>query len=120
MSKILLAQIGTGVLGGNRNLNTQASIGIVFNQLFTYAVIAGALLVFYHLVMGALEWIQSAGDKEKVEKARKRMTNAAVGLVILMCVWTVFFVLTSDVLGIFQRNEVTGAIEFKLPSLFGN
>lgn len=120
MSKILLAQIGTGVLGGDRNLNTQASIGIVFNQLFTYALMGGALLVFYHFVMGALEWIQSAGEKEKIEKARKRMTNAAIGLVILMCVWTLFFVLTSDVLGIFQRNEATGAIEFRLPSLFGN
>lgn len=120
MKTHLLAQIGKNILGGGRDVSSQSALGNIFNQLITLVIIAGAFLVFYHMLMGALEWIQSAGEKEKIEKARKRMTNAVIGLVILMCVWTLFFVLTSDILGIFQRDSATGQINFKIPSLFGN
>ena len=54
-------------------------LGWALNLLF----VGAGLFVFYHLVFGALEWISSGGDKEKVEKARKRITTAVTGLVIL-------------------------------------
>jgi hypothetical protein len=34
--------------------------------------------------MGAFEWITSGGDKGKAEKARDKMTQAVIGLVILI------------------------------------
>jgi hypothetical protein len=52
-----------------------------------------------------------------VDKARKQITNALIGFIILIFVWFLFFALTSDILGIFQKSG-DGSYQFKLPSLF--
>ncbi len=44
--------------------------------------IAGIIFVFM-MILGAFQWITSGGDKEGIEKARKRITNAIIGLVLL-------------------------------------
>lgn len=43
----------------------------------------GAFLVLIMLIVGAYEWITSGGDKEAVAKARNRIINALIGLLIL-------------------------------------
>lgn len=43
----------------------------------------GAFLVLIMLIIGAYEWIASGGDKENVAKARNRIINALVGLLVL-------------------------------------
>lgn len=43
----------------------------------------GGLGVLIYFVWGATDWILSGGDKEKVAGARKKMTNAIIGLVLL-------------------------------------
>ncbi len=35
------------------------------------------------LIIGAYEWIASGGDKENVAKARNRIINALIGLIVL-------------------------------------
>lgn len=42
-----------------------------------------AFIVLIMLIIGAFEWITSGGDKENVAKARNRIINALIGLVIL-------------------------------------
>lgn len=43
----------------------------------------GAFLVLIMLIIGAYEWIASGGDKENVAKARNRIINALIGLIVL-------------------------------------
>lgn len=43
----------------------------------------GAFIVLLMLIVGAYEWITSGGDKEAVGKARNRIINALIGLIIL-------------------------------------
>lgn len=43
----------------------------------------GGLGVVIYFVWGAVDWILSGGDKEKVASARKKMTHAIIGLVLL-------------------------------------
>ncbi len=59
------------------------SIGSILGWILRLAFVGAGLIVFYQLIFGALEWIQSGGDKERVEKARKRITTAVTGLVVL-------------------------------------
>ena len=42
-----------------------------------------ALLVLFYLIWGGIEWITAGGDKGKVEKARNRITQAIIGLIVL-------------------------------------
>lgn len=43
----------------------------------------GGLGVIIYFVWGAVDWILSGGDKEKVNNARKKMTHAIIGLTLL-------------------------------------
>jgi len=65
---------------------SQLSLGNILGWALRLVFVGAGLFVLYHLIFGALEWIQSGGDKEKVEKARKRITTAVTGLVILFIV----------------------------------
>jgi Type IV secretion system pilin len=46
--------------------------------------IIGAIIFFFMLLMGAVQWISSGGDKGKLESARGRITSAIIGMVILL------------------------------------
>jgi len=52
-------------------------------RLWRTIVILGGLLVIIYLVWGALEWITSSGDQQKLESARNKITHAIIGLGIL-------------------------------------
>ena len=60
-----------------------ATIGNAISNLFNIALVIAILIVLVMLIIGAYEWITSGGDKEAVGKARNRIINALIGLVIL-------------------------------------
>ena len=51
----------------------------------TFFIISGLAALLF-LVLGALAWIASGGDKEKVSKAQEKIQAAIVGLIILVAV----------------------------------
>lgn len=55
----------------------------LLSQIITLVFSIAGILVLVMLIWGAINWILSAGEKEKVENARKRIINALVGLAIL-------------------------------------
>ncbi len=116
-TKLLAQKIGEGVLPGAAAGDANI-LGVILSNLIIYASIIGGFFLLYQLVMGALDWIQSEGEAEKVAKARKRLTGALVGFMVLMVVWALFFFLLRDILGIFGGSG--NALEIQLPSLFGN
>lgn len=58
-------------------LNKIISVG---NFLTSFAVVICVALIVY----GGFQYITSAGDAEKVESGTKTMTNAIIGLVIIL------------------------------------
>jgi hypothetical protein len=85
----LLAQIKNPVL--SEELGSDAAAASSGTTFVTYAVFLwqammtiGALLLIFYLVWGSLEWIYAAGDAGKIQKARDKMTQAVIGLVILV------------------------------------
>jgi NADH:ubiquinone oxidoreductase subunit 6 (subunit J) len=55
-----------------------------FVSIWSSVISIGAILVLVFFIWGALEWITSGGDKGKLENARNRITQAVVGLIILV------------------------------------
>ena len=53
------------------------------------AFIIGATIFFFMLLIGAIQWISSGGDKAATEAAKGRITNAIVGLVILLSLFAI-------------------------------
>lgn len=58
-------------------------VGIIVKNVISLFFVFGGLATLIFFVWGAFDWIVSGGDKEKVAGARKKMTNAIIGLVLL-------------------------------------
>lgn len=60
-----------------------SSINDFINKAIQLVFIVAVLGVLVMLIVGAVQWIFSGGNKEAVDGARKRITNALIGLAIL-------------------------------------
>ena len=49
----------------------------------------GLLFFFGMLVLGIIKWIGSGGDKQSLEEAKSKMTNAVIGLVVMLCIYLI-------------------------------
>ena len=86
----LLAQLRNPVLppsiGGAKGATEKTggtALGSIIGGIVGMLFIAGFLLAFLTLLMGALNWITAGGDKTKLEAARNQITNAIVGVIIV-------------------------------------
>lgn len=50
-----------------------------------------AILVFFMLVWGGVEWILSGGDKGKTEQARNKIVSALIGLLIVAASYAILY-----------------------------
>jgi len=66
-------------------------------------LIAGAVIFVVILLLGAISWITSGGDKAAVEAARGKVTAAIIGLVLLFSVWAIVNLIET----IFRINILT-------------
>lgn len=57
--------------------------------LIGLAFVAGTIFFFFMLAIGAIQWISSGGDKQALEAARGRITNALIGIVILFSLFAI-------------------------------
>ena len=82
------AQIENPAVGNFGNDADKAADGTLFVEqfirLWRNLMTIGALMVIFFFIWGALQWISSSGDKSKLEAARNRMLQAAIGLFILV------------------------------------
>ncbi len=87
-----------------------SDIGVLFNNILTFVFIIAALLVFFYLIWGGIDWITSGGDKGQTEKARNKITAAIVGLIVLLASFAIlqlvlrFFTGGSDLNQILDQN----------------
>ena len=84
---------------GQPDLVVAGDAGTLISSLISIFIIISFIAAFFFLLMGAFGWITSGGDEGKVEAARNRITQAIVGLVIVVAVWTLFG-LVEDFLGV--------------------
>lgn len=80
-------------LGGTPAIEIQAPQGIpsggfvpkgqqIFQTGLSLLLIATLVLSLLSLIFGGIEWITSAGSKEKLQKARNRIIYSILGLVV--------------------------------------
>ncbi len=75
---------------GSLGVNT----GVSFFQklipsLVGLAFVVGIIIFFFMLLISAIQWISSGGDKANVEAARGRLTQALIGIVVLFSVFAI-------------------------------
>lgn len=80
---LAVQNLGFGALGINNLLSKIIQL--------IYAV-AGVIFVFM-VIISAVQWILSGGDKEAVGKARGRLTWAVIGIVFLALAWVIISII---------------------------
>lgn len=98
---VLPGQLGNpGTSGGDviaRFIPAAISIGLLI----------GTLIFFIYLIWGSIDWIASGGDKQKLESARGKITNAILGLVILFATFAIL-----NLIGFFFHIEILTGLNF--------
>ncbi|OGM24623.1 hypothetical protein A2962_01575 [Candidatus Woesebacteria bacterium RIFCSPLOWO2_01_FULL_39_61] len=80
------------------NVTLQILSGNIFISRFlpallTLLFVIGCIYFLFIFTLGAIQWINSGGDKVKLEQARDRVTQAVIGLGVLLSVYGVLSLL---------------------------
>lgn len=68
----------------------ETSIPGILGAAITFIFVIAVIIALFYLLLGAIKWIFSGGDKAAVEGARGTITAAIVGLVIIFLVFLIF------------------------------
>ncbi len=71
------------------NLRPSAYARTAINLLLGFA----GVLAFLYLLWGGIQWITAGGDKDALDKARKRITQALIGLAIVFSVYALLYII---------------------------
>src|SRR3990167_10123911 len=106
-------QVNSGQLGFR--VPTLAGVLTFFIRFF---FVLGGIMALLYLLLGAFAWITSAGDKEAVTAAREKITNAIIGVILIVAVLAVIVTLEQIV---FQKRICFGiSCSATIPGLVKN
>ncbi len=80
----------------------EAGAGLAFYiaNLWRTIVTVGGILFLIYLIWGGVEWMIGGGDKARVENAQHKISNAVIGLGVLVASYAI----TLFIQGVFKIN----------------
>ena len=74
---------------GNLILENKFSVTRLANVGIQILLIASGVGSFIFLLIGSAQWIFAGGDKEGIDKAKKKITGALIGLALTLSVYAI-------------------------------
>lgn len=82
------AQITNPAIPGMEDPSTGGEIlGNLISTIVGAIITFAGVGAFIFLVIGGIQWLTAAGDKQALENARNRIINAIIGLIIVGVAW---------------------------------
>lgn len=75
--------------------SANTDFGGFVGQVLLIVLVFAVLLLLVYLIWGAISWMSAGGDSSKVQQARDRITQAVIGLIILLSVLAIFNLIQS-------------------------
>jgi len=91
VNKALPAPLQTAKAGG---------LAYYLAALWKAVVILGGLALLLYLIWGAIDWMMSEGDQQKLTNARNKITHAVIGMAILAASYAIILFINT----IFEMN----------------
>ncbi|HCC84478.1 MAG TPA: hypothetical protein DEP87_02250 [Candidatus Pacebacteria bacterium] len=104
-AKVALAATGLKDVNIVPGTGFATDFGGLMNGLISFVMVIAAVLVFFYLIWGGIEWITSGGDKGKTESARNKITSAVIGLIVIAASYAIL-TLALNFLGFTNLNDV--------------
>ncbi len=86
-----------------------ATLGHILSTAITLALIGASVVFLFIIITGGISYMTAGGDKEKKVAASTRLTNGAIGLAIVFCLFAIAQLFSS----LFGVN----LLEFTIPRL---
>lgn len=89
-----LGKIGGAGLGpfGNTNFSGTSALQAVtraISSIIGLMTVAAAIWFLFQFTIGGFSWVTSGGDKAKLQQAQQRLSNAFIGLVVVVAGWAI-------------------------------
>ncbi len=65
-------------------------VGNIIGHFLRISLVLAAVVLLANLIMAGFSWIASGGDSSKIEKARNRIVQSIIGLIILVSAVAIF------------------------------
>lgn len=82
-------------LGGGNTIGFFSNIGQLFTNILYVFLAAAALVFLAMMIWGGLRYINAGGDPKNAESARSTLTNAGIGLLIVVLSLAIIEIITS-------------------------
>lgn len=96
-----LAAITNPIVDSSKNYTGIQFFQKALPSFISLGIVIGAVIFFFNLMVGAIQWISSGGDKQALESARGKISNALIGLLILFSIFAV-----ATLIGKFFKVEI--------------
>lgn len=86
-----LGQIGGEGLGpfGKTPGDGLTGITSIVSSVIGIMTIAAGIWFLFQFIIGGFNWINAGGDKAKLQTSKDRLTNAFVGLIVVVAGWAI-------------------------------
>jgi hypothetical protein len=92
---------------GKIEVENKPELGTVVTNLLMVAFLAAGIFFLVQVILGGISWIGAGGDPKALDSARSRITNAVIGLVIVVASVAIATIVTSALgINIFTGNEI--------------
>lgn len=91
-------------------------LGVFIGGGIRLFLIVGGIFLLIYMLWGAFDWISSGGEKEKISKAQSKITNAIIGMFLIIVSLTLFNLIAGDILHIITVTP-GGGWTINLPTL---
>ncbi len=118
-----LADASLGTIGGAGlgPFGESAGDGItgitkIVSSIIGIMTVAAGIWFLFQFIIGGFNWINSGGDKAKLQGARDKLTNAFIGLIVVVAGWAIL-ALASTFFGFdFTLSNPSGLLERLSPN----
>lgn len=89
--------------------NSGGTIGSLITGLLTAVMAIAMLLLLFFLIWAAIEWVSAGGDSSKIQKARDKITQGVIGVLVLAASLAIFFVIQTFLgVQVLNLGSITG------------
>ncbi|MCD4693891.1 pilin [bacterium] len=86
--------------GGDNPVDIREMIVDLVKIFLTFLAIIFLILIIW----GGYQWMVAGGNSEKVEQAKDTIKNGVIGMIIIMCAYSITHFILDDILNIINDN----------------